>query len=92
MTQLNDIRTKGTSLLEIAVHESNFQTNWDAIVFMAPFLIMMAVGMFRLDEHIFASKTPKHDRQRTFCGPDVNGQATMSDPDGRPWSRRPVRR
>jgi len=56
---------------------------WDTLFMAIPFLIMMAVGMFRLDELIAAPKTG-HSRGRKFCGIDQNGRATLSDPDGRP--------
>ena len=39
--------------------ESILRSNWDVLLIMLPFLVMMAVGMFRLDEHLFASKAQK---------------------------------
>lgn len=56
---------------------------WDTLFMAIPFLIMMAVGMFRLDELIAAPKT-RHSRGRKFCEIDENGRARLSDPDGRP--------
>ena len=75
--------------------ESILRSNWDVLLIMLPFLVMMAVGMFRLDEHLFASKASKAARgarNRTFCGQDGDGHAALSDPDGRPCRPRPMKR
>jgi hypothetical protein len=91
MTQLSDI-PRGKSLWEIVVGESTFQSNWDVILFMAPFVAMMAMSMFRLDEYLFTPKAPRPSRHRTFCGPDRYGREVLSDPDGRPLPPRRARR
>ena len=72
--------------------QSIAQSNSDVLLIMLPFMVMMAVGMFRLDEFLFASKSSKNGRPRTFCGPDADGNAELSDPDGRPWRPRRTKR
>ena len=53
----------------------------DTIVLAIPFLAILAMGMFRLDERY---ANPGGARRRSFCEVDGAGRF-MSDPDGRPW-------
>jgi hypothetical protein len=61
----------------------------DTTILMVPFLGILALYLFRLDERFAAPKAPSASR-RSFCGPDPQGQAHLSDPDGHPWRRRDV--
>ena len=60
-------------------------SGWDTPAIAIPFVVLLAVGMFRLDE-VIAAPQRRAARRRTFCGPDGNGDASLYDPDGRPWS------
>jgi hypothetical protein len=73
------------------VHESILHSNWDTLLIGIPFLFMLLVGVFRLDELMAA---PKHrPRQaRPASGVDREGNVILSDPDGKLWhSPRPRR-
>jgi hypothetical protein len=70
------------------MHATNLLSEWDTLVIMIPFLGLMALGMFRLDER-FASPKASVPRRQKFCGVDGDGAPLLSDPDGRPW-RRPL--
>ena len=72
------------------MHIADFFSTGDTMIFMIPFLGLMALGMFRLDERFSAPKTTRRSG-RAFCGVDSNGQPFLSDPDGRPWSHRPAK-
>ncbi len=66
------------------MHDTAGFSGWDTFVLMLPFIGMMAVGMFGLDEGLATSKGGKRCR-RSFCGEDGQGRPLLSDPDGRPW-------
>lgn len=56
----------------------------DTILIMFPFICVMLIWMFRLDEKMFSKKRPTHQRLRQggFCGPGKDGEQYFSDPDG----------
>ena len=60
---------------------------WDVLVLAIPILAIFALGMFGLDER-FASPKRTPGPRRSFCGVDGNGDAILSDPDGRVWRTR----
>lgn len=60
----------------------------DLLVLMVPVLAIFGIGMFGLDERLVNTKRLP-GRQRSFCGIDGNGTPVLSDPDGRPWRKRP---
>jgi hypothetical protein len=63
---------------------ADFVSSWDTAVLMVPFLGVLAMYMFRLDERLAAPKaTPK--KRRFFCGVDPEDGPYLSDPDGQPW-------
>jgi hypothetical protein len=70
------------------MHPSASLSEWDTVVLMLPFLAVMALGMFRLDERIASSK-PSQKVRRAFCGIEADGGFLLSDPDGRPCSSKP---
>lgn len=61
-------------------------TGWDTFLLMAPFSVMLAAWMFRLDEIVAA---PRKKRRRAFSLTDLNGRAAFTDPDGKPWKFAP---
>lgn len=60
----------------------------DLLVLMIPVLAIFAMAMFGLDERFVNSK-PLSGPHRSFCGIDGAGNPILSDPDGRPWRKRP---
>jgi hypothetical protein len=67
------------------VQDTILQSGWGNFLVAVPFVGILLVGLFRLDEIIAA---PKRDRSvnRPACGCDENGHLLFSDPDGRPWT------
>ncbi len=64
-------------------------SEWDTVVLMLPFLAVMALGMFRLDEKIASSSKPTQKVRHAFCGIEADGGLVLSDPDGRPCRSEP---
>jgi hypothetical protein len=67
------------------VQDIILQSGWGNLLVAVPFVGILLVGLFRLDEIIAASKRAK-PVNRPACGCDENGRLLLSDPDGRPWS------
>lgn len=61
------------------------QSGWDAFVVAVPFLVIVAMAVFRLDVILAAPRTGTR-LLRTIYGNDVQGQPVCCDPDGRPWA------
>ncbi|KAA6456866.1 hypothetical protein DYQ86_23720 [Acidobacteria bacterium AB60] len=57
-------------------------SNPDLALFMAPFVILMILAMFRVDER-FAGGGPQSGRRPRFCQVGKDGRVRLSDPDGR---------
>ena len=70
------------------MHDTALLSNMDSFLVAIPFLFFLLFGYFRLDEVVAAPKRPARIR-RAPCGIDEDGQAILSDPDGRRWT--PVR-
>lgn len=62
--------------------DANLLSGWDTALLMAPFAVLLAAWMFRLDQLLAA---PRARRRRAFSVTDVNGYAAPTDPDGKPW-------
>lgn len=60
------------------------QSGWETFLLAAPFVVMLLVGVFHLDEIAAASKRDPGSRQRQ-PGNDEHGRALLTDPDGRSW-------
>ncbi len=65
---------------------AEFLSGWDTTILMVPFLGILAMYMFRLDERFAAPKSSPRNR-RFFCGVDPKDRPYLSDPDGQPWRR-----
>jgi hypothetical protein len=63
---------------------ADFVSGWDTTILMLPFLGILALYLFRLDERFAAPKTSSTSR-RFFCELDPQGRAHLSDPDGQAW-------
>lgn len=61
------------------------QSGWETFLLAAPFVGMVLVGVFRLDE-IAANPKRQRGRRPGLTGNDENGRLLLSDPDGRPWA------
>jgi hypothetical protein len=67
------------------VQDAILQSGWENLLVAIPFVGLLLVGFFRLDE-IIASPNRDRAARRPFCGCDEDGYLLLSDPDGRPWS------
>lgn len=67
------------------MHDTILQSAWANFLVATPFVGILLVGLFRLDE-IIASPQRKRPAKRPACGCDEAGRLLLSDPDGHPWS------
>lgn len=79
------------------MHDIALQSGWETFLLAAPFVGMVLVGVFRLDE--IATNSSRGQRPRfngpcfngpCFNGPrfdenDESGRMLRTDPDGQPW-------
>jgi hypothetical protein len=63
---------------------------WDTFVLALPFLGVLVMAMFGLDERLGSPKLTTK-RSRNFCEVDAKGGAMLSDPDGTLWQAGPIR-
>ncbi|MGD0156152.1 MAG: hypothetical protein ABSB50_08640 [Terracidiphilus sp.] len=61
------------------------QSGWETFLLAAPFVGMVLVGVFRLDQ-IAANPRRDSERPHRLPGNDENGHVLLTDPDGRSWS------
>lgn len=61
------------------------QSVWENLLVAVPFVGILLVALFRLDQIIAAPRRRK-PVNRPACGCDENGRMLLSDPDGRPWN------
>jgi hypothetical protein len=73
--------------LETHLNFADFSSDWDILLLMIPFLAVMALGMFGLDEKFATSSRHQSRTRRAFCGIDADGRFCLSDPDGKPCGR-----
>ena len=64
------------------------QSGLESILVAVPFLGILLVGLFRLDEIIAAPKRARAVR-RPVTGCDKHGHLLLTDPDGRSWGDSP---
>jgi len=62
----------------------------DTSLMVVPFLVILVMGMFGLDERAASPRRPAKTR-RFFCEVDGKGRMFLSDPDGTPWQKKAVR-
>ena len=65
------------------MHDSVLNSGWQSVLVAIPFVFMMIVGVFRVDE-LFAAPKQSVRRQRPASGVDEDGRPLLCDPDGRP--------
>ena len=73
------------------MHDSVLNSGWQTAFVAAPFLVMLLVGIFRLDE-VFVAQKQDSRRQRPASEIDEHGEPVLYDPDGRPSHPVRVRR
>ncbi len=59
---------------------------WDTFVLVIPFLGILGMAMFGLDER-FASPKTRPAARRSFCEVGEHGRSFLCDPDGKPWQK-----
>ena len=62
----------------------------DTVIFMAPFLWVLAFWLLGLDHQLAAPKQ-RTKPWRTFCGLDPIDGPLFSDPDGTPWKNHRIK-
>jgi hypothetical protein len=67
------------------VHETILQSGWENFLLAVPFVGLVLVGLFRLDEIIASPKRARARKRPLSGGCDEDGHLILSDPDGRPW-------
>jgi hypothetical protein len=67
---------------EVIMHEQVLGSTRDALLFALPFLGLLLVGLFRLDEMLITPKR-RNSSRRPPSGVDINGEQILCDPDGR---------
>jgi len=70
------------------VQDAILQSGWENFLVAVPFVGILLVGLFRLDE-IIASPKRSRSVKRPVSGCDENGNLLLSDPDGHPWGASP---
>jgi hypothetical protein len=60
--------------------------NWEMVLFAVPFVGILMLSIFRLDEMILAPKKKVKSRRPALIL-NRDGEPLMSDPDGRTWTR-----
>jgi hypothetical protein len=66
------------------VHDSVLQSGLETFLIALPFVVVLLIGMFRLDT-ILAAPRQATGMRRPPIGTDKQGRMLLSDPDGRPW-------
>jgi hypothetical protein len=67
------------------MHETILRPGWETVLVAIPFLFLLFVGMFRLDEVLVRRKKEEVNRPRPLCGVDDDGAQILTDPDGKIW-------
>jgi hypothetical protein len=67
------------------MHETILKSGRDSLLFAVPFVAMLLLGFFRLDEVVAAPKRLAGHRW-IECGEDEEGQTILTDMDGRRWN------
>jgi hypothetical protein len=65
------------------MHSAPLLTGWDTAIFALPFLGLLCLWMFGLDELLAAPGA--NARRRPFCQVGTGKYARMTDPDGTLW-------
>lgn len=70
------------------MHTEAIVSGADTVLIMVPFVVMMLLVMFRLDEQFTAPKSasngPARGSGRAFCEVTQDGDSLLYDPDGTP--------
>jgi hypothetical protein len=69
------------------MHEFILKPGWETLLVAVPFVLLLFVGMFRLDELFTSRKQLDTPQARPLCGVDEDGAPILCDPDGRPWRK-----
>jgi len=70
------------------MHEVHLSSVLDILLVAVPFVVVLALAVFRLNTLFAAPQASPHRlRRRSGCGIDANGEPLLVDPDGRPSDR-----
>jgi hypothetical protein len=69
------------------MREEILKSGRDALLFGIPLIILLLIGIFRLDE-LFITRRKRNPRSRPPRGVDREGRQIFSDPDGQAQHRR----
>ena len=73
------------------MHRMILSSGRDTLLVAIPFVAILLISIFRLDEALSTSQGALK-RRRSVCGTDEDGEPILRDPDGRVVTpRRPVR-
>lgn len=64
---------------------------WGVFMLALPVIGILVFAMFGVDERLFTPRRNSGTR-RFFCEVGGNGESFLSDPDGRAWKKKPIRR
>jgi hypothetical protein len=64
------------------MHEVFLSTGRDSLLVGVPLILLLLIGLFRLDE-VFAKPKRRLKRRRPAYSMDEDGEPVLSDPDGR---------
>lgn len=72
-------------IAEAQMHDQMLGSDRDALLLAIPFIALLFIGLFRLDEVFFKSRRAGKGKRplRPPSGVDQNGQPIFTDPDGK---------
>lgn len=65
------------------VHETMLTSSWDNLLLGIPFIALLFIGFFRLDQVFAAKSHSSSSAHRAFSGMGEDGELIVRDPDGR---------
>jgi hypothetical protein len=63
------------------MHDAILSTGSESLLVAAPFVLLLLIGLFRLDQ-VFTTGKRQGNRRQTPRGLDETGEPIFSDPDG----------
>jgi len=89
---MGNLPSRQFKVVGACMHDAIMSSGRDTLLVAIPLLVLLMMGVLRLDELIFASPKGAMRRHRAMCGVDEDGRPILTDPDGREWKKTPARR